>query len=56
MRLSFGFSVAKKVVKDEKILYKALKIIYNSNKSYKELITRNSEVSTHQKLLRAWAS
>ena len=40
----------------EKIQYKALKIIYNSNESYLELLTRNNEVSVHQKHLRALAT
>ena len=40
----------------EKIQYKALKIIYNSNESYEELLTRNNEVSIHQKHLRALAA
>ena len=36
----------------EKIYYKALKIVYNSNECYEELFIRNNEVSIHQKQLR----
>ena len=36
----------------EKIHYKALKIVYNSNKCYEELLIQNNEVSIHQKQLR----
>ena len=43
-------------LKIEKIQYKALKIIYNSNESYEALLTRNNEVSIHQKDLRALAT
>ena len=43
-------------LKIEKIQYKALKIDYNSNKSYEELLLRNNEVSLHQKHLRTLAS
>ena len=43
-------------LKIEKIQYKALKIIYNSNESYEELLTRSNEVSIHQKHLRALAT
>ena len=32
-----------------KIQYKALKIVYNSNESYEELLILNNEVSIHQK-------
>ena len=39
-------------LKIEKIQYKALKIVYNSNESYEELLLRNNEVSIHQKQLR----
>ena len=35
----------------EKNQYKALKIVYNSNESYEELLLRNNEVSIHQKQL-----
>ena len=40
----------------EKIQYKALKIVYNSNESYEELLLRNNEVSIHQKQLRILAT
>ena len=38
-------------LKIEKNQYKALKIVYNSNESYEELLLRNTEVSIHQKQL-----
>ena len=37
----------------EKIHYKALKTVYNSNECYKELLIPNNEVSIHQKQFRA---
>ena len=40
----------------EKIHYKALKIVYNSNECYEELLIQNNEVSIHQKQLRALAT
>ena len=40
----------------EKIHYKTLKIVYNSNECYEELLIRNNEVSIHQKQLRALAT
>ena len=40
----------------EKIRYKALKIVYNSNECYEELLIRNNEVSIHQKQLRTLAT
>ena len=43
-------------LKIEKIQYKALKLIYNSNESYEELLTRTNEVSIHQQHLRALAT
>ena len=43
-------------LKTEKIQYKALKIVYNSNESYDELLLRNKEVSIHQKQLRILAT
>ena len=43
-------------LKIEKIQYKALKIVYNSNESYEELLLRNNEVSIHQKQLRILAT
>ena len=39
-------------LKIAKIQYKALKIVYNSNESYEELLLRNNEVSNHQKRFR----
>ena len=39
-------------LKNAKIQYKALKIVYNSNESYEELLLRNNEVLIHQKQLR----
>ena len=47
------FCHEKDYLKIEKIQYKALKIIYISSESYEELLTRSSEVSIHQKHLRA---
>ena len=35
-----------------KIQYKALKVVYNSNECYEELLVGNNEVSIHQKHLR----
>ena len=49
------FCRKKVYLKIEKIQYKALKIIYNSNESDEALLTRNNEVSIHQKHLRAFA-
>ena len=43
-------------LKISKIQYKALKIVYNSNESYKELLILNNEVSIHQKRLRILAT
>ena len=39
----------------EKIHYRALKIVYNSNECYEELLIQNNEVSIHQKQLRTLA-
>ena len=47
------FCRKKDYLKIEKIQYKALKSICNSNESYEELLTRSNEVSIHQKHLRA---
>ena len=47
------FCRKKYYLKIAKIQHKALKIIYNSNESYEALLTRNNEVSIHQKHLRA---
>ena len=35
-------------LKIEKTQYKALKIVYNSNESYQELLLSSNEVSIHQ--------
>ena len=40
----------------EKIHYKALKIVYNSNECYEELLMCNNEVFIHQKQLRKLAT
>ena len=39
-------------LKMEKIQYKALKIVFNSNESLEDLLLHSSEVSIHQKQLR----
>ena len=36
-------------LKTEKTQYKALKVLYNSNEFYEELLLRNSKTSIHQK-------
>ena len=43
-------------LKITKIQYKALKIVYNSNESYEELLLCKNEVSIHQKQLRILAT
>ena len=43
-------------LKVDKIHCKALKIFYNSNECYKELLIRNNEVSIHQKQFRTLAT
>ena len=50
------FCHKKDYLKIEKIQYKSLKIIYNSNESYEALLTRNNEVSIYQKHLGALAT
>ena len=45
-----------RLLKIAKIQYKALKIVYNSNESYEELLLRNNNVSVHQKQLRTLAT
>ena len=50
------FSRKRGYLKIEKIYYKALKIIYNNNEAYDELLARSNEVSIHQKHLRALAT
>ena len=47
------FCRKKNYLKIEKTQYKALKIIYNNNESYDELLRHSNEVLIHQKLLRA---
>ena len=49
------FSETRLLKNCENSVYKALKIVYNSNESYEELLLRNSEVSIHQKQLRILA-
>ena len=41
------FCRKKDYLKIEKIQYKVLKVIYNSSKSYEDLLTHNNEVSIH---------
>ena len=43
----------KQYLKIQKIHHKALKVVYNSNKNYDELLRNNNEVSIHQSHLRA---
>ena len=43
----------KTIFKDSKIHHKALKVVYNGNKNYDELLRDNNEVSVHQSHLRA---
>ena len=43
-------------LKIEKIQYKALKIVHNSNELYEELLLRNNEVPFHQMQLRLLAT
>ena len=43
----------KTIFKDSKIHHKALKVLYNSNKNYDELLWDNNEVLIHQSCLRA---
>ena len=43
-------------LKIAKIQDKALKIVYNSNESYDELLLRNNEASVHRKQLRIVAT
>ena len=50
------FCRKKDYLKIEKIQYKALKTIYNSNEFYEELLTRSNEVPIHQKHLSALAT
>ena len=47
------FCRKKQYLKIQKIHHKALKVAYNSNKDYDELLRNNYEVSIHQSHLRA---
>ena len=47
------FCRKKQYLKIQKIHHKALKVVYNSNKNYDELLRNNNEVSIHQSHLRA---
>ena len=53
MSLLFGcFAEKKDYLTMEKVQYKALKIIFNSNESFEDLILHTNEVSIYQKQLR----
>ena len=47
------FAEKKQYLKIQKIHHKALKVVYNSNKNYDELLRNNNEVSIHQSHFRA---
>ena len=47
------FCRKKQYLKIQKIHHKALKVVYNSNKNYDELLRNNNEVSIYQSHLRA---
>ena len=47
------FAEKKQYLKIQKIHCKSLKVVYNSNKNYNELLRDNNEVSIHQSHLRA---
>ena len=51
--LVWMFCRKKQYLKIQKIHHKALKVVYNSNKIYDELLRHNNEVSIHQSHLRA---
>ena len=51
--LVWMFCRKKQYLKIQKIHHKALKVVYNSNKNYDELLRNNNEVSIHQSHLRA---
>ena len=51
--LVWMFYRKKQYLKIQKIHHKALKVVYNSNKNYDELLRNNNEVSIHQSHLRA---
>ena len=50
------FCYKKDYLKIQKIQYKPLKIVYNSNESYEKLLLRNNKVSIHQKQLHILAT
>ena len=51
--LLWMFCRKKQYLKIQKIHHKALKVVYNSNKNYDELLRDNNEFSIHQRHLRA---
>ena len=51
--LVWMFCRKKQYLKIQKIHHKTLKVVYNSNKNYDELLRNNNEVSIHQSHLRA---
>ena len=51
--LVWMFCRKKQYLKIQKFHHKALKVVYNSNKNYNELLRNNNEVSIHQSYLRA---
>ena len=51
--LVWMFCRKKQYLKIQKIHHKALKVVYNSNKNYDELLRNNNEVSIHQSHFRA---
>ena len=51
--LVWMFCRKKQYLKIQKIHHKALKVVYNSNKNYDELLRNNNEVSIHQSHLHA---
>ena len=51
--LVWMFCRKKQYLKIQKIHHKALKVVYNSNKNYDELLRDNNEFSIHQRHLRA---
>ena len=52
MSLLFGcFAEKKDYLTMEKVQYKALKIVFNSNESFEDLILHTNEVSVYQKQL-----
>ena len=52
--LVWTFYRKKQYLKIQKIHHKALKVVYNSNKNYNELLRDNNEFSIHQRHLRAF--